>query len=346
MSEPSFLAYIARQYRRQKEDVGTDILAYLLNKQPVQDALGQLLSDLGYPYFPPHFSVQTPRSRGAHGTPDLEIIDDQKVCCAIIENKFWAGLTRKQPIEYLRQIRSAGGLLLFIVPDERREYIWKILRARCSEAKRSIVPGRGGSLIGLTKDRYIAVSSWTNLLWYLNKCSPNNAEISVFVTELRRLCAVAPEDKIQPLDDSEVGDKTIGSRVVNYAALASEIAKRDIKDFVKDKKQKYECGPGWSGTWGELGRFHVWIGFEANAWSKHGISPIWMSFEETSQINQMRPILRSQTEVQWFEEERERNGPILSIPVSIKPRVGHDDLIDGAIDSIRRVAMMLRSVPE
>ncbi len=49
-----------------------------------------------------------------------------------IENKFWAGFTDNQPVEYLKLLAkySQPSVLLVVVPEARQETIWRELKQR------------------------------------------------------------------------------------------------------------------------------------------------------------------------------------------------------------------------
>jgi hypothetical protein len=97
-----FLSFIADRYHRKSEDVASDVVTYLINEFPVQDAIGTLLKRLGFPDPPLKFRAY-PRQSGEYGIPDIKLRDKDGNARVIIENKFWAPLTNLQPCGYLNE---------------------------------------------------------------------------------------------------------------------------------------------------------------------------------------------------------------------------------------------------
>ena len=87
------------------EPGATQALAYILNKQPsFVRALVNLLGVAGIA-FDPRYRVESERGDDggrAPGIPDMKIFDAQGNLRVLVENKFWAGLTDAQPVDYLR----------------------------------------------------------------------------------------------------------------------------------------------------------------------------------------------------------------------------------------------------
>jgi hypothetical protein len=199
----SFLAYVAEQYNRKKEDVATDALVYLLKKnRTARMAFRRFVLDRCDYTLPKIYSV-TSRTKGFNGVPDLQVSDENGVCCAIVENKFRAGLTQNQPVGYFKELRDDGGLILFVVPKDRIDKIWNELRSRCEEADRPIEPVSNMRFSGQSAKHRLCVVSWDQLICHLEDGLDNDdaqtVEAKMFIDQLRRVCEVADKETFNNL---------------------------------------------------------------------------------------------------------------------------------------------------
>ena len=132
----------------------TQALAYILNQQPdIVQAFVNLLGAADIRFKPRH-RVESERGDDGQripGRPDMKIYDSRGQLRVLVENKFWAGLTNSQPVDYLKMLpecMSSG--LLFVVPGDHVGHIWSILkdampqRGPCSGA--GVTRGRPGEV--------------------------------------------------------------------------------------------------------------------------------------------------------------------------------------------------------
>jgi hypothetical protein len=350
----SFLAYVAGQYGRKKEDVATDVLAYLLNRnKSTRTALGRLIAEGGYT-LPKTYSIVS-RTKGINGVPDLQITDADGSCCAIIENKFWAGLTINQPVGYLKELKAEGGVIVFVVPETRIAKIWKELCRRCEEHGRPIESWSGGRFSGRTANDYIRVVSWDQLIHNLtagvDKVASQDSETSLFIEQLRRICEVANKERVEVIDPAELSDRRLGQRVKDYAYLATAIAKaaeeKQLFIHLPERKQlRWEsCGPGWSGRFGTMSNYVAWLGFDAEHWSTHVVSPLWLTFEDKNDFDELSnlfdPDIMAGT---CFEIDRSNGGRALTLPVPVTTGAEADEIIETAVRWLEAIELRLRSL--
>jgi hypothetical protein len=115
--------------------LATEALHFILTHSTEgRHSFARLLSTFGDRLPEPlHFKTQAGDEKGS--IPDLVGLDGQGVEQAIIEAKFWAGLTPRQPLAYLDRLPSSG-LLIFLVPARRTDMLWHELLQRCRRAGR------------------------------------------------------------------------------------------------------------------------------------------------------------------------------------------------------------------
>ena len=158
---------VQKRFSQINEDVATDALAYILESSPAaSNGMRKLLCGLV-----PGLSVLKFKTQEAEGIirPDMWGYEGTEPR-VFIENKFWAGLTDNQPVNYLKQLAaySKPSILLLVAPAPRQHTLWSELQRRVIEAGFSLdylqdaagIHSSARTSIGPT----LAVTSWENIL--------------------------------------------------------------------------------------------------------------------------------------------------------------------------------------
>ena len=350
---PSFLSYIVQQHGLTFEDVATDALAHVLYNSPAARlALSNYLNSRVTGLLPEFFSVETRvdtksfglSDLGGFGIPDIVLRDGSATPCVIMEAKFTAGLTFHQPLGYLKFLetqRRSGrpAMLVFLVPESRFAHYERELKTRCVGKEVS------WSTSEETRDAhlFIHVMTWKETL-HLLRTGDNDFEI--FVKDLERMCTVAEPDKYEALSVLEMAElskanSSLATRTRNFMDLASEIAKRTFSNNQKIwSKYNWAWGATWSGVYGSVAGFDAWIGFDASAWSEHGISPIWITFEgqNRSRLTEIHHRLASiGTDVGLFPHS---NGGHLAVPILLTSGT-RDEVLERCCQQVDRLTALL-----
>ena len=161
---------IAQRDTRGLEDAATDTLRFILSRSAsARRALSEFLSDDCGQL--PIAKIQTWEGVAHGAVPDLACHDKDDNLVAFIESKFWANLTRHQPVTYWRELpddRSA--VLLFLAPNYRFDQgsLWDELVDRLQDAGQELGPASTDA--GLTTapskagQRRLMLTSWESLL--------------------------------------------------------------------------------------------------------------------------------------------------------------------------------------
>ena len=166
----TLLSFIAQRHSIGLEDVATDALFFILSHSaPARQALSDLL---GYEGDPLPIAKAQPWAADAHGAvPDLACLDDDDNLVALIESKFWAPLTRNQPVTYWEGLPvDRPSVLLFLAPEPRVDQggLWDELVERLRNACHELEPAkRKGSLItapAKAGQRRLMLTTWQLLL--------------------------------------------------------------------------------------------------------------------------------------------------------------------------------------
>ena len=167
----SLLAHIVLNGRASAEPAVTRALVYVLRSLPcVTDAF---LGPLCHNHID-DFDLRRVRFDGSAsdgtGRPDLIIRDETGGARVVIENKFWAPLTKYQPVSYLEHLPDdQSGALLFVAPAERIPALWDELTQRLGSAGVTLVDEYEendvkSAKVGPSRRRALLITSWTRVL--------------------------------------------------------------------------------------------------------------------------------------------------------------------------------------
>ena len=202
----SLLSLIARGYAAGREDAATEGLRFILSRSDsARDEFAKFLGHSGEPLPIASFRTQS-LVNGAY--PDMACFDDDGNHVAFVESKFWASLTRRQPVDYweaLPDLQSAT--LLFLAPKsrvvDRNEFsLWDTLLQRLRRANHDLSPADGQErddlVIATSEDgqRRLMLTSWDVLLERLAEGTKeaNDNRACFEVAELRGLSFDAIKD--------------------------------------------------------------------------------------------------------------------------------------------------------
>jgi hypothetical protein len=169
-SPPTILGFIVPKLAVQTEDAMTDCLWYMLaTYEAAADSLVAHLRQAGVT-LPAPLQFRTCVVWEQGGIVDMGgFCDDRTVL--LIENKFWAPLTKHQPTSYLRQLPAGeGGVVVFLAPRARVDDLWTELAGRCAEEAiavgQRVDHGDGVVSAPVLSDRChrLVVCSWESLL--------------------------------------------------------------------------------------------------------------------------------------------------------------------------------------
>ena len=244
----SVLAHIVLDGRFSAEPTVTRALAYVLSSLPcVTDAFVDPLCrghvdgfDLG----PVRIDR---RSLNQDDRPDLTLRDADNRARVVVENKFWARLTERQPVSYLENLLDdQPSALLFIAPAQRIPALWAELIDRCGAAGLEFVDERDencviSARIAPARQRVLLITSWTRVLDVLTEATRGGERSDVLcdVAQLRALVTqhprryrmpsasivwwYGPYDTMEELREAAIGFEI---PVVLYMALSGHTVRR------------------------------------------------------------------------------------------------------------------------
>jgi hypothetical protein len=286
MNQPGVLAYLSSQFARSEEDCATEALTFLLQGCPeVREALRNFVRRLFQVELSPHLNYRSQVTDMETGRPDVVGTDPTGADQLVIEAKFWAGLTEKQPGGYLKRLGvGKPGVVLAVAPAARLLTLWPELLANLAAYRDE--PGLtadhepGHYELLLPSGHVLALRSWREMLGELDGClrAAGLSDWLADLAQLRGLTERMDQPDFLPLRPQDLDMRTarqIRSLFPLVKRLAGEFGSSD--PLVKAReKHSYDPRP-YVGWWlkSKACGIEIWIGLYFDAWATHGCSPLW-----------------------------------------------------------------------
>tara|TARA_R110002049_G_scaffold137350_2_gene297362 strand:+ start:43926 stop:44990 length:1065 start_codon:yes stop_codon:yes gene_type:complete len=296
------LAHLGRRLTRQQEVLATEGIAYLLQNSPACSvALKRLAFQAGCSL--PNVIAYRPEIVGDDlERPDVVGFDENNTEVAILEGKFYAGLTDNQPNSYLARLAAAGGgLLLFVVPDLRVPRLWKAIKDRASA---DIDVGQSIELAGSTVYAEAAgnvtlmMTSWRELLDTMMVASRAAAEdMTADIFQLQVLCDRIEGEAFLPFGSDELSSLMQPIRHRDLCNLVDAIVEKSIVSN-HISREGLNATPQRNGyiryVWlgAEKHRFGASLGLNYELWHSSGEGPLWLSMMDADALEMRPPFQR------------------------------------------------------
>lgn len=334
---------------RQWENVATESLHYLLDREAGGAAVQLLLAPLGFDPGPLVWHGQA-SSVDDSSIPDLVGNDAQNRHVLIVEGKFWASLTENQPLGYLeRQALQfpddpAGCLLLFLVPRRRENVITAELEQRLGErhSRVGLFP-----VIADSNGRRVVVVLWSQLLSQLQVAfeAAHDNEAVGDLAQLRGLCDRADSEQMLPIAPEEIGSER-GHRFLEFCDIVDQVSDALVMTgAVSTKGLKSTGSKGWWGRYlrAESGQV-FFIGVIARSWATVWPTPWWVTFRDPrSEVSEALAALADDPRMPSMVREGDSLRIALRAPVWVEEEAIVAELA-GAVQAICAV-LAVRRVP-
>ena len=332
----TLLSFIAQRHAIGLEDVATDAMFFILSHSvSAKQALSDFLGSEGDPL---PIAKALPWAADAHGAvPDLVCLDENKNVVALIESKFWAPLTRNQPVTYWQGLPDdRPAVLLFLAPEYRVEN-----PSLCNELVEQL-RGAGHALgPAVQADGVITVPA---------KGSQRRLMLTSWGLLLDRMAQKAEDDC-----DARACFEIAELQGLAASVIAGDNPQRDdnLKRLIADAVNRVERS-GWANTDGlSVGQgfnFHVrylrlaganaWLGIDYEAVKQMPDKPLWLSFYGGSDgrvdLEMVRGALVGLVEpdVEW------RRGQA-RVPINLPQGADHEKTLDAIVADLERFARLI-----
>jgi hypothetical protein len=294
-SMDTLFGHLAMRFSKKPENLATEGLYFVLDRSG--EARRLFLRFLGQSgvTLSQDLSFKTQAGGEDGSIPDL-VARDAAQEVAIIEAKFWAGLTERQPNRYFDRLPASSGLLVFIAPAMRFESLWRELLCRCKEGGREIEGeecyGADWRVARIAGGRRLALTSWraTLQVLYAGLQQAGEAASASDVLQLQGLADRMDAEAFLPLTSEEL-TSTLGTRIMQFCKLVDDAVERLAAEQLAQPFGNPRRGP--DHYYGRSFRLHE-IGcclyFAPWYWSRHG-GPIWLHFQNTPAVHDaLRPL--------------------------------------------------------
>ena len=341
-TDTTLFAHIAlNKLQGQIEDVAVEALGYILSNSPgARRALAETLKEGGIEVGPID-RVETWEIGEEGEIPDLVCFDDSDSKHVLIEAKFWAGLTKNQPNQYVKQLlkdrQDRPAALLFLAPAARLELLWPELCERAKEKFDLTVISESGPVRSASFNseiHHLQLTSWAALLERMTRESRDDDDSD----------AKADIRQLRGLTESMDGDTFLS---LSSEDLASESARQmlDVAELIDDATYHAKEG-GWVDTEGlravsketgygrfiRIGGVETWFGIHLGGWAQHYDTPLWLSYWKGyhEQLEQA-----GLTTKQVVIDDR------LCIPIPLPTAGQYNAVLNSVVDRLKEIAERL-----
>ena len=276
----TLLAHLSLSFTSRTEDVAVRALGYVFTKYAAsREGLDDVVRSGARDIAP--VAKVSPQVSAPDGTrPDLVGTDEAGAERVLIEVKFWAGLTPRQPHAYLDRLPDDGPTaLLFVVPEERVPSLWPQLRTRSEEAGHSLAPvdaERQCVRVDGT-ERHMLVAGWTGLLDRMAACTRDDADAQADIRQLRSLTAFAEEDRFRPVLPTGADLGPDSRHLRDLARLVDTATERAVSEgWASRKGLNRTPRPYGYGRYIRLADHVYWLGVNVERWERDGETPLWL----------------------------------------------------------------------
>lgn len=283
----TLLGVLASKFVDQKENLATEALLHIVNtSRESKDAFLDFLRQTSCNLKDNLTFKSQEQSDKDDSIPDMVGTNSNGDKLAIVENKFWAGLTENQPNTYLDQLPE-NGLLLFVAPSLRLPTVWAEIKRRAIvkghelEQEKTIsadlIETRAGKVI-------LAVTSWRCLLNFLCTRMTTVGDLDTVsdIKQLMGLCDEQDSDAFIPLQSKDLSP-CIAARNIDFSnIIVSAGDKLEELGLVEIKKFNLQAsgGFGYYAKSMRNGKNYLTLKFDSINWINTFETPIWLQIQE------------------------------------------------------------------
>ena len=362
-NRPSLLGDLAYKFGG-AETTATETLGYILSRSDAADAARNALRDTIRTVGVDVGQIARAATEveievdGKPARVDLVGFDDGNAKRALIEVKFWAGLTENQPNTYLKELlknaNAKPSVLLFVAPVLRQETLWpELLRlADAGGFSLTSVTSAAGVRSATVNDgpHCLMLTSWLHLL---EKLSAATGDPEKEIRQLQGLCAQQDRAAFLPLRAGEIGPD-FSKRATDLHYLYNDVIKRlrvqKIAGFKGLAAAKY--GPNY-GRYVHLGDDSkggvadgAWVGVNYEWGAEHRETPFWVmlgygyKYPKIDQIRERLAAAQRQDGLDYINAEHNK-WPVSLVPIHLPAGVEHDHVLDSVVGQIRNIGDIL-----
>ncbi len=337
---------VSKQLSRERENTATEALAFILQSSELaRHGLMKMLLSINPDLPSLRFRTQQAEE---NVRPDMWGVAGGQPY-AFVENKFWAGLTDHQPVEYLRILAGhcESSVLLVVVPAARQDTIWRELLRRLDEAgiDTTCIAASLARVVRTDLGPHLAMVCWPDLLATIEAEVMHEPHTRADLLQLRGLCSAADSEAFIPLSRFDLTDQRIPAFVLQMTDVVQRTAARGVSEgFVSIDSLRA------SHSWERVGRyillpasdgFGAWFGISFRRWQRYGSTPLWVEFPDTGwgRASEVADILEP-----WAEQGGLltcTDGGLFCVAVALTAGEELDRVVRDAADQLEAISLQL-----
>lgn len=280
----TLLAHLSPSFTSQTENIAVEALGYILNKYAgSREGLDDVVRS-GVRNVNPVVKVNTQVTALDGTRPDLVGLDEGGAERVLIEAKFWAELTPRQPGAYLERLPKDGpSVLLFLAPEDRIASLWPALRKRAQDAvkKLSEVDAERKCVVVDDSQRHLLLVSWTGLLDRMSARTRDEEDAEADIRQLRGLADFAEEGRFRPIRDRREDFGPDSRHMRDMKRIIDAATERGVQDGWASRKGLNRTPRRYGyGRYLKLGGRIAWFGIHTERWEQGGETPLWLDCED------------------------------------------------------------------
>jgi len=343
------LGHLARRFTVSEENLATEALTWILRDPLANSALCSLVRGAGTA-LPDGLTFIGQVGNLETGRPDIVGLDVKQTERLLIEAKFAAGLTERQPAGYLSRLPDDNaGMLLVVAPSARINTLWaKLLRAVPQLDDQAPSPSaQAGTAVRtapVAARTTLALTSWRHLVTHLLEAvkTAGNVALAQDVEQLLALTEVMDSQAYAPVIPGDYGTNE-ARRVQQLEALidsAHRLVKKSQKVEHEGRSSHGRIFYGWY-LRSRTTKKSLWFGFLPRVWAEKGISPLWMQIKVSKswsrhRLAQALAPLHGQGQAGVFEL-----GENFYVPLMLEPYLSQDQTIKDLVRQVEALVDLL-----
>lgn len=353
MKKNTLFGHLATKFSTSHENMATEALNYIINQsENAKNSFIKYVTQFDKD-FPDSLSFQTQVVGPDNSIPDIVGFDKDGAKKLIIEAKFWAGLTKNQPVKYLAQLPiDELGILMFISPAQRFTTLWSELKRRCHQEKYVIMENHSNKenkeyrFARIEKTWILSLVSWRSILSYMRFDLEKMSEPSIVndLEQLQGLCDRMDTEAFLPVDSEEL-NSNIGKRAYQFAKLVDEVTwKGESKKIFSIEGSKSSGGLDYYGRTIQIENAQIYFQYNTWNWANLRETPLWLELLSTSSNSEQKfeaalYTLKIENPPRLMKNKRGRYVIPLNIPIGAE----ENEIISSLIDQISEIAQYLKS---
>lgn len=360
-AKTSLLAHLANRFTNLKETLATEALGYILSQSaPARVALQEMLMS-GGANVGAIARVQTEVEISKAAKVDLIGFDAGEAKRALIEVKFWAGLTENQPNTYLKELlkNDEPSALLFVAPESRQETLWPEVLHLANAGGFALSETTGTALPSAVVNggpHRLMLTSWRAMLREM-RGKAGDVTVEKDIDQLQVLCDQQDRIAFLPLRAGELGPG-FSKRAINLHYLYWDVIARmkQMEELVSfDGLAAGGAKPNF-GHFFHLGNHRgnsdagiadgAWVGVHYEYCTQYRETPFWVILlgwgDGSPKIKEVRERLaaaRRKTGLDYIDIDGK--SPASLIPTHLPAGVEYEVVLDSVVGQIRNIGEIL-----